>query len=167
MPWAIRTDSSHKELVWLLLEKYMATHSSTLAWNIPWTEGPGRLTVHGVAKSQTRLSDFIFTFHFHALEREMATHSSILAWRIPGTEEPGGLPSMGSHRVRYDWSDLAAAAAWLLCSGWRSAQFAAKEGWQNIRAIHPTIHIPRKCSHSGEIKRKKGDHRVGKLHGSE
>ena len=68
-------------------------------------------TVHGVAKSQTWLSDFTFTFHFHALEKEMATHSSILAWRIPGTEEPGGLPSMGSHRVRHDWSDLAAAAA--------------------------------------------------------
>ena len=51
--------------------------------------------VHGVAKSQTRLSDFTFTFHFHALEKEMATHSSILAWRIPGTGEPGGLPSMG------------------------------------------------------------------------
>ena len=55
--------------------------------------------VHGVAKSQTRLSDFTFTFHFHALEKEMATHSSVLAWRIPGTGEPGGLPSMGSHRV--------------------------------------------------------------------
>ena len=53
-------------------------------------------TVHGVAKSRTRLSDFTFTFHFHALEKEMATHSSILAWRIPGTREPGGLPSMGS-----------------------------------------------------------------------
>ena len=67
--------------------------------------------VHGVAKSQTRLSDFTFTFHFHALEKEMATHSSVLAWRIPGTREPGGLPSMGSHRVRHNWSDLAAAAA--------------------------------------------------------
>jgi len=66
--------------------------------------------VHGVAKSQTRLSDFTFTFHFHALEKEMATHSSVLAWRIPGTGEPGGLTSMGSHRVRHDWSDLAAAA---------------------------------------------------------
>ena len=66
---------------------------------------------HGVAKSRTRLSDFIFTFHFHALEKEMATHSSVLAWRIPGTGEPGGLPSMGSHRVGHDWSDLAAAAA--------------------------------------------------------
>ena len=68
--------------------------------------------VHGVAKSRTRLSDFTFTFHFHALEKEMATHSSVLAWRIPGMGEPGGLPSMGSHRVGHDWSDLAAAAAW-------------------------------------------------------
>ena len=62
-----------------------------------------------VAKSRTRLSDFTFTFHFHALEKEMATHSSVLAWRIPGMGEPGGLPSMGSHRVRHDRSDLAAA----------------------------------------------------------
>ena len=68
-------------------------------------------SVHGVAKSQTRLSDFTFTFHFHALEKEMATHSSVLAWRIPGMGEPGGLPSMGLHRVGHDWSDLAAAAA--------------------------------------------------------
>ena len=66
--------------------------------------------VHGVAKSRAWLSDFTFTFHFHALEKEMATHSSVLAWRIPGTGEPGGLPSMGSHRVGHDWSDLAAAA---------------------------------------------------------
>ena len=58
-----------------------------------------------------RLSDFTFTFHFHVLEKEMATHSSVLAWRIPGTGESGGLPSMGSHRVGHDWSDLAAAAA--------------------------------------------------------
>ena len=58
--------------------------------------------VHGVARSWTQLSDFTFTFHFHALEKEMATHSSVLAWRIPGTGEPGGLPSMGSHRVGHD-----------------------------------------------------------------
>ena len=58
--------------------------------------------VHGVTKSRTRLSDFTFTFHFHALEKELATHSSILAWRIPGTEEPGGLSSMGLHRVRHN-----------------------------------------------------------------
>ena len=65
--------------------------------------------VHGIAKSRTRMSDFTFTFHFHALEKEMATHSSVLAWRIPGTGEPGGLPSMGSHKVGHDWSNLAAA----------------------------------------------------------
>ena len=58
--------------------------------------------IHGVAKSRTRLSDFTFTFHFHALEKEMANHSSVLAWRIPGMVEPDGLPSMGSHRVRHD-----------------------------------------------------------------
>ena len=62
-------------------------------------------------KESPRLSDFTFTFHFHALEKEMATHSSVLAWRIPGTGEPGGLPSMGSHRVGHDWRDSAAAAA--------------------------------------------------------
>ena len=62
---------------------------------------------------QTRLSKFPFTFHFHALEKEMATHSSVLSWRIPGTVEPGGLPFMGSHRVRDDWSDLAAAVIYI------------------------------------------------------
>ena len=67
--------------------------------------------VHGVARSRTRLSDFTFTFPFHALEKEMATHSSVLAWRIPGMGEPGGLPSMGSHRAGHYWSDLAAAAS--------------------------------------------------------
>ena len=70
----------------------MAPHSSTLAWKIPWTEEPSR----------TQLSEFTFTFHFHALEKEMATHSSVLAWRIPGTGEPGRLPSMGSHRVGHN-----------------------------------------------------------------
>ena len=64
----------------------MAPHASTLAWKILWMEEPGRLqSVHGVVKSRTRLSDFTFTFHFHALGKEMATHSSVLAWRIPGT----------------------------------------------------------------------------------
>ena len=58
--------------------------------------------VHGVAKSWTRLNDFPFTFHFHALEKEMVTHSSVLAWRITGTGEPGGLLSMGSHRVEHN-----------------------------------------------------------------
>ena len=110
------------------LEKGTATHSSILAWRIPWSicnstplqysclenpmdGGAWKAAVHGVAEGQTRLSDFTFTFHFHALETEMATHSSVLAWRIPGKGEPGGLPSMESHRVGHDWSDLAAAAA--------------------------------------------------------
>ena len=66
--------------------------------------------VHGVSKSRTRLSDFTFTFHFHALEKEMVTHSSVLAGRIPGMGESGGLPSMGLHRVGHDSSDLAAVA---------------------------------------------------------
>ena len=79
----------------------MATHSSTLAWTVPWTEEPGRLQSVG-SLSQTRLSESTFTFHFHALEKEMATHSSVLAWRIPGMGEPGGLPSKGSHRVGHD-----------------------------------------------------------------
>ena len=87
----------------------MAPHSSILAWKIPWTEEPGGLQSMGSLRVG-RLSDFTFTFPFHALEKEMATHSSVLAWRIPGTGEPGGLQSMGSHRVGHDWSDLAAAA---------------------------------------------------------
>ena len=102
----------------------------------PMDGGAWWAAVHGVAKSQTRLSDFTFIFYFHALEKEMATHSSVLAWRIPETEEPGGLPSMGSHRVGYNWSDLAAAAAaactitttawvdwvWWWCNEWTPGQ---------------------------------------------
>ena len=68
----------------------------------PMDGGAWWAAVHGVAKSPTRLSDFTFTSHFHALEKEMATHSSVLAWRIPGMGEPGGLPSMGSHRVGHN-----------------------------------------------------------------
>ena len=78
----------------------MAPHSGTPAWKIPWMEEPGGL--QSMRSRRVRLSDFTFTFHFHALEKEMATYSSVLAWRIPGTGEPGGLPSMGSHRVRHD-----------------------------------------------------------------
>ena len=72
----------------------------------PMDGGAWRAAVHGVAEGRTLLSDFTFTFHFHALKKEMATHSSVLAWRIPGTGEPGGLPSMGSQRVGDDWSDF-------------------------------------------------------------
>ena len=77
----------------------MAPHSSTLAWKTPWMDEPGRLQSMESLRVGHDLSDFTFTFHFHALEKEMATHSSILAWRIPGTEEPSGLLSMGLHRV--------------------------------------------------------------------
>ena len=80
----------------------MAPYSSTLAWKLPWMEEPGRLQSMGSLGVRTRLSDFTFTFHFHALEKEMATHSSVLAWRIPGTGEPGGLPSLGLHGVGHD-----------------------------------------------------------------
>ena len=92
----------------------MAPHSSTLAWKIQWMEEAGRPQSMG-SLSRTWLSNFTFTFHFHALEKETATHSSVLAWRIPGMGEPGGLPSMGSHRVGHDWSDLAAIAAVCVC----------------------------------------------------
>ena len=82
-------------------EKAMATHSSTLAWKIPWMED----AVHRVAEGRTWLSNFTFTFHFHALEKEMATHSSVLAQRIPGTGEPGGLLLYGvtQSRTRLKW----------------------------------------------------------------
>ena len=79
----------------------MATHSSILAWRIPGT-GAWWATIHRVAQSRTRLSNFTFTFHFPALEKEMAIHSIVLAWRIPGMAEPGGLMSVGSHRVGHD-----------------------------------------------------------------
>ena len=79
----------------------MATHSSTLAWKIPRMEEPRRLQSMGL-RSQAQLSDFTFTFHFHALEKEVATHPSMLAWRIPEMGEPGGLPSMGLHRVGHN-----------------------------------------------------------------
>ena len=93
----------------------MAPHSSNgnpLQYSClenPMDGGACQAAVRGVDKSQARLSNLTFTFHFHALEKEMATHSSVLAWRIPGMGEPGGLPSMGSHRVGHDRSDLAAA----------------------------------------------------------
>ena len=84
------------------LEKATTTRSNILACRILKDRGTWQAIVHGVAKSRTRLSDFTFTFQFHALEKEMATHSNVLAWRIQGTGDPGGLPSMGSHRVGHD-----------------------------------------------------------------
>ena len=97
----------------------------------PMDRGTWQASVHGVAKSWAQLSDFTFTFHFHALEKEMATHSIVLAWRIPGMVEPGGLPSMGSHRVGHDWSDLAAAAAISPRHNWVGIAFL-KVLWSNL-----------------------------------
>ena len=93
-------------------EKAMATHSSTLAWKIPWMEEPGGLQSMWSLRVGHDWATSLSLFTFHALEKEMATHSSVLTLRIPGMGEPGGLPSMGSHRVGHDWSDLAAAAAY-------------------------------------------------------
>ena len=123
---ALRYLPQRNESIYPHKDLYMNIYSSFIYNTITWKPGEGNstplqysclanpmdgrawwATVHGVAKSQTRLSDFPFTFHFHALEKEMATHSSVLAWRIPGTGESGGLPSMRSHRVGHDWSDLA------------------------------------------------------------
>ena len=86
----------------------MATHSSILAWKIPWTEEPGGLLS---IKSHRVGHDWSDLACMHALEKEMATHSSVLAWRIPGTGEPGGLPSMGSHRVGHNWSDSSSSSS--------------------------------------------------------
>ena len=96
--------------VWVLFDTCNGNPLQYSYLENPMDGGAWWAAVHGVAKSRTRLSDFTFTFHFHALEKEMATHSSVLAWRIRGTGEPGGLPSMRLHRVRHDWSNLAAAA---------------------------------------------------------
>ena len=82
--------------------KHNGTPLQYSCWENPMEGEAWWAAVHGISKSRTRLSDFTFTFHFHALEKEMATHSSVFAWRIPGTGEPGGLPSMGSHRVGHD-----------------------------------------------------------------
>ena len=90
-----------RELV-IQTEKAMAPPLQYSCLENPMDGGAWLAAVHGVTKSRTRLSDFIFTFHFRSLEREMATHSTVLAWRIPGTGEPGGLPSMGSHRVGHN-----------------------------------------------------------------
>ena len=103
-----------KGLYWNISEKAMASHSTTLAWKIPWTEEPGRLQSMG---SRRVRHDWATSLSLFTFMQEMATHSSVLAWRIPGMEEPGGLPSIGSHRVRHDWSDLAAAAAAFFISG--------------------------------------------------
>ena len=100
-------------LFWVGMDQglLLATHSSTLAWKIPWMEEPGRLQSMGLLRVGHDWVTSLSFFTFHALEKEMATHSSVLAWGIPGMGKPGGLLSMGSLRVGHNWSDLAAAAA--------------------------------------------------------
>ena len=90
-------------VLWTELEEGNGTPLPYSCLENPMDGGAWWAAVHGVAKNQTWLGDFTFTFHFYALQKEMATHSSVLAWRIPG---------MGLHRVGYDWSDLAVAAIW-------------------------------------------------------
>jgi len=99
--------------------------------------GAWKAAVHGVAEGRTWLCDFTFTFHFHALEKEMATHSSVLAWRIPGMGKPGGLPSMGSHRVGHDWSDLAIAIANLSIDVKFYTQETIRNQWKKSNTTQP------------------------------
>ena len=101
--------ASHLQMVFLIYSQvgrdYREGNGTPLQYSClenPMDGGAWKAEVHGFARSRTRLSDFTFTFHSHALEKEMATHSSVFAWRIPGTGEPGGLPSLGSHRVGHD-----------------------------------------------------------------
>ena len=119
----------------------------------PMDGGAWWAAVHGVPKSRTRLNNFTFTFHFHALEEEMATHSSVLAWRIPGTREPGGLPSMRSHRVGHDWSDLAAAVNNFISSCLKhrtlSSYCVRKIRDQIVALSCPTLCDPMNCSTPG------------------
>ena len=103
--------------------------------------------VHGVAKSRIRLSDFTFTFHFHALQKEMATHSSVLACRIPGTAEPGGLPSMGSHRVGHNWCDLAAKRERGFrppTGGWIGQCWVVLENLNFMKTVNVVLHLGKK-----------------------
>ena len=122
-------------------------------------------TVHGVTKSQTWLSDFTFTFPFHALEKEMATHSSVLAWRIPGTGDPGGLLPMGLHRVGHDWSDVAWQGTCHSKTGsikdingmdLTEAEYIKKRWQENTEKLHKKdLHDP--DNHSGVITHLKPD----------
>ena len=133
--------------------KFLSNHEQILKCNVMFTwrrqwhptlvflpgKSHGRRSLVGCSPWGLEESDTIeqlhFHFHFHALEKEMATHSSVLAWRIPGTEEPGGLPSMGSHRVRHYWSDLAAAAVSTLVTSGCHNQLPQTE-WRKTTEIY-------------------------------
>ena len=107
--WTQQWKQSSRTLLFLLYVVGTGTPLQYSCLENPMDGGAWWAAVHAVAKSRTQLSNFTCTFPVHALEKEMATHSSVLAWRSPGTGEPGGLPSMGSHRVRHNCSDLAVA----------------------------------------------------------
>ena len=111
-----KEETYYWHFIWTLLVNVLGEGNGTPLQHSclenPKDGGAWWAAVHGVEKSRTQLSNFTFTFHFQALEKAMATHSNVLAWRIPGTGEPGGLPSMGSHRVGHDWSDLVIVSGW-------------------------------------------------------
>ena len=103
------TNTKNQWILWLLWTYLRKGNGTPLQYSClenPMDGGAWKAAVHGVTEGRTQLSDFTFTFYFHTLEKEMATHSSVLNWRIPGTGRPGGLPSLGSHRVRHNWSDF-------------------------------------------------------------
>ena len=131
MIWSKNWQSIQTESVCLFLYFCMACEQwhplQDACLENPMDGGAWWAAIYGVAQSWTQLSDFTFTFHFHALEKKMATHSSVLAWRIPGTRKPGGLPSMESHRVGHDSSDLAAAPYTMLAQNEFSKQIFS--GW--------------------------------------
>ena len=132
--WGRKKSDTTEWLNWLkiLLNRLAEGNGTPVQYSClenPMDGGAWKAAVHGIAEGRTWLSDFTFTFYFHALEKEMATHSSVLAWRIPGTGHPGGLPSMGSHRVRHDWSD---SAAELICCQWWLNQQIFLKIWINL-----------------------------------
>ena len=143
-PWTELDVTEHKHIVIykalvILQGEGNGTPLQYSCLETPMDRGAWWAAVHGVAKSQIQLSNLTVTFHFHALEKEMATHSSVLAWRIPGAGKSGGLPSMGSHRVGHDWSDLAAAAVILQSPPWPPHPF------------HFPCHCLVQCSCSGPL----------------
>ena len=122
-------------------EKAVATHSSTLAWKIPWTEEPGKLQSMGSRRVGYDWATLLSLFTFLHWRRKWQP-TRVLAWRIPGTGEPGGLPSLGSHRVRHDWSDLAAAAAAFpayIVGGWQGGREWRLEALSSICHDKPQV----------------------------